>query len=115
MNNFKAPEWLDDALNTLPLNANLLDFHAYIMDHPEIHGGAPFKFLTRNQRQIMLAVEQRRRETRLAARRAPRQRRERNTWVYEMNEIDRQGICPHEIDGLEEWDYGSRLESKHFV
>ena len=93
------------------MNANLLDFHAYIMDHPEIHGGAPFKFLMRNQRQIMLAVEQRRRQTRLAARRAPRQRRERNTWVYEMNEIDRQGICPHEIDGLEEWDYGSRLES----
>ena len=28
-----------------------------------------------------------------------------------MNEIDKLGVCPFEIDGLEEWDYGSRFES----
>lgn len=108
---FQVPHWFDHALANLPMNANLLDFHAYLLDHPEIHDGTPFKFLTRNQRQVMLAIENRRRTARLAARHARGQRLARDTWVYEMNEIDKLGICPFEIDGLEEWDYGSRFES----
>ena len=36
--------------------------------------------------------------------------RKTGTWVYEMNEIDRLGLCPHQIEGLEEWDFGSGEE-----
>ena len=49
---------------------------------------------------LQLKLEERRREL------AQMQRNE-GSWQYEMNEIDRQGLCPDQIDGLEEWDYGS--------
>ena len=49
---------------------------------------------------LQLKLEERRREL------AQMQRNE-GSWQYEMNEIDRPGLCPDQIDGLEEWDYGS--------
>ena len=49
---------------------------------------------------LQLRLEERRREL------AQMQRNE-GSWMYAMNEMDRQGLCPDKIAGLEEWDYGS--------
>jgi len=37
----------------------------------------------------------------------PGARNGRSDWAYTANTIDISGECPDEIDGLEEWDYGS--------
>ena len=49
---------------------------------------------------LQLRLEERRREL------AQMQRNE-GSWMYPMNEMDRQELCPDQILGLEEWDYGS--------
>ena len=86
----------------------MADFYEYVQARPELHAGAPHKFVMTNQRHILLALEKRRRNIRRARLARKRVRtNSRETWVYEMNEIDRLGLCPHEIDGLEEWDFGS--------
>ena len=79
---------------------NIRDLTEYIYDRDDLHEGKPFKYLTRNSRDILLGLEKRRREEKLAA-------RTDNEWIYPMNDIDRNSLCPDQIEGLEEWDYGS--------
>merc|ERR1711935_447642 len=93
----KVPVWLDDALGRIPLEGNLLDVIDYIKMRPELHGGAPFKYLTRHSRDILLRLERRRRAQK-------EQQRNDIEWIYPMNEIDRLEQCPDEVDGLVEWD-----------
>ena len=104
----------------MPLNANIIDVIQFVNDRPDLHNGAPFKFLAAQGRLIILSsdlhfgVSGQPKKTmslqlRLEERRRERAQMQRNegSWTYAMNEIDRQGLCPDQIAGLEEWDYGS--------
>ena len=42
---FQKPDWLDEALDSMPLNANIIDVIQWVNDRPDLHNGAPFKFL----------------------------------------------------------------------
>ena len=96
----KKPVFFDDAIQKIPMKGNIRDLTSYIRERPELHQGKPFKYLTRNSKDILLGLEKRRREAKKAA-------RSDDEWIYPMDPIDRDSLCPHEIEGLEEWDYGS--------
>lgn len=96
----KKPVFFDDAIQKIPMKGNIRDLTSYIYERPDLHQGKPFKYLTRNSKDILLGLEKRRREAKKAA-------RSDDEWIYPMDPIDRDSLCPHEIEGLEEWDYGS--------
>ena len=47
---FQKPDWLDEALDSMPLSANIIDVIQWVNDRPDLHNGAPFKFLAAQAR-----------------------------------------------------------------
>ena len=58
----KKPVWLADAKQKIPIDGNLLDVFEYINSRPDLHEGKPKKYMKRKSKDILLQLEQRRRQ-----------------------------------------------------